>query len=77
MSWVARMRRNKKILISVAAVVLASVVVYVCLLEYHRRTDPVAISKHKSIIESLFEAYPDTRLDIFRKGYLTSDGTLY
>jgi len=71
------MRRNKKILISVAAVVLAIAVVYVCLLEYHRRTDPVAISKHKSIIESLFEAYPDTRLDIFRKGYLTSDGTLY
>ncbi|NIO36585.1 hypothetical protein GTO27_02670 [Candidatus Bathyarchaeota archaeon] len=71
------MRRNRKILLSLAAVVVASAVVYVCLLEYQHRIDPVEISKHRSIIESLFETYPDTRLDIFSKGYLASNGTLY
>ncbi len=79
MSKLARVRRNKLALISIAApFAIASVVVgYIFLRNNQLRTDPVEISKRSPIVQSFFEMHPETRLDTLTRGYLTIDGTLY
>ncbi len=79
MSGLARVRRNKIALISIAApFAIASLVVgYIFLRNNQLRTDPVEMSKQSSIVRSFFRTNPDTRLDTLARGYLTIDGTLY
>lgn len=79
MSKLARVRRNRIALISIAApFAIASVVVgYIFLRHNQLRTDPVEISKQSPVVQSFLEAHPNARLDTLARGCFMSDGYFF